>query len=155
MNCMQYEPTAFGRPTRRGLLGLCLACVAVTVTPPAVRAADAKTPTVSMVIDYNDGVAVHFSALAHREGMTVLDALTTAAAHKHGITFAQRGSGTTAMLTKIGDLKNEGGGEKSRNWILRVNGKLAQASMAATTLKSGDAVLWKFEPYDYNQTEKP
>jgi hypothetical protein len=96
---------------------------------------------------------VHFTALPYREEMTVLDAVTAAAAHKHGVPFTHRGSGALAMLTKFGEVKNEGGGEKSKNWMFYVNGKPATASMGVTRLELGAAVLWKFETYDYNQQQ--
>src|SRR5262249_5912540 len=112
---------------------------------PLLQAADAKPQTVRLVVDYGDGVEVHFTALAWRDRMTVLDALTAAQAHKHGISFTYRGSGDTAMVTKIGDLKNEGNG---KNWIYSVNGKTGEISAGIAPLKLGDAVLWKFQAYD-------
>jgi len=48
------------------------------------------------------------------------------------------------MLTRIDDLANEGSG---RNWIYRVNGKLADRGIGAFNLKLGDTVLWRFEKY--------
>jgi hypothetical protein len=74
--------------------------------------------------------------------MTVLDAMKAAQEHPRGIKLQFRGSGATAFLTQIDDLKNEGSG---RNWIYRVNGELAERSFAVQKLEAGDAVLWKFE----------
>ena len=79
--------------------------------------------------------------------MTVLDALKAAQAHSHGVAFTSKGSGETAMVTKIGDLKNEGTG---RNWIFYVNDKPGEASAGISAVKAGDVILWKFERYDYN-----
>ncbi len=56
--------------------------------------------------------------------------------------FQERGSGATAFLTQLDDLKNEGSG---RNWIYRVNGQIADRSFAVYRLEAGDTVLWKFE----------
>jgi hypothetical protein len=92
-------------------------------------------------------VEVHFTALPWREGMTVQDALSAAQAHRHGITFVHRGTGSSAMITKIGDLKNEGDG---KNWLYSVNGKKAEQSAGAYKLKPLDTILWKFEVYEYN-----
>ena len=109
--------------------------------------ADRQAPTVRLVIDYGDGVQVHFTALKWRDGMTALDALSAAQAHHHGITFTQKGSGANAMITKIGDVKNEGAG---KNWIYYVNDKTAEVSAGIQAIKAGDTVLWKFEVFHYN-----
>jgi hypothetical protein len=108
------------------------------------HADDGPTKSVRMVIAYGDGVEKHFTQLPWNDGMTVLDALKAAAQHPRGITFKYRGKGATAFLTQIDDLKNEG---RQRNWIFRVNSKLADRSFGIVTLKPGDAVLWKFGEY--------
>ncbi len=51
------------------------------------------------------------------------------------------------MLTAIDGVTNESGGGESRNWIYRVNGKLATVSFDAYTLVPGDVILWRFEKY--------
>ena len=71
-------------------------------------AADSAPPTVRLVIDYGDGVQKHFTKLPWKEGATVLDALQGAANHRRGIEFKHRGTGATAFVTQIDDLKNEG-----------------------------------------------
>jgi hypothetical protein len=109
-----------------------------------------RATTVSLVIDYGDGAQLHLPALAWREGMTVLDALVAAQAHPHGVRFSQRGSGTGALVIKIGDLANQGGGPMDKNWLFSVNGKQAAVGVGALTLQTGDAVLWKFQVSDYN-----
>ncbi len=83
-------------------------------------AVESPARTVEMVIDYGDGVQVRFTALDWKEKMTVLDAVTAAGAHAHGVKSTIRGSGATAFVTQIGDVKNEGGGAKSRNWLFSV-----------------------------------
>jgi hypothetical protein len=134
-----------GSPDRR-ILGkrLVLICLALAclLAHPTSAAADEQTNVVRLAIDYGDGVEKHFTALAWREGMSVLDATKAAQEHPRGIKFQFRGSGETAFLTQIDDLKNEGRG---RNWIYRVNGELAERSFAAIKLAAGDTVLWKFE----------
>ena len=109
--------------------------------------ADDAQPTrklVRLVVDYGDGVQKHFTELAWRDEMTVLDAMTAAGKHPRGIQFKYRGRGATAFLTEIDDLENEGRG---RNWIFSVNEKMAERSFAVVSLKPGDTILWKFGEY--------
>jgi hypothetical protein len=134
---------------RRLLLAaaLFLGSTVASVGRPAVVHADDPVPppaSVRMVIDYGDGVEKHFTALAWKEGMTVLDALVAAQEHPRGIKFTHRGSDATAFLTQIDELKNEGSG---RNWVFRVNDKLATKSFAIFGVKAGDTILWKFGEY--------
>jgi hypothetical protein len=106
--------------------------------------------TVRLVVDYGDGVETHYTALPWRKGMTVLDALVAAKAHKRSLSYSQRGSGSGTLIIKIGDVANEGGGADNRNWLFNVNGKAVQVGAGVQQLKPGDAVLWKFKVYDYN-----
>jgi hypothetical protein len=117
---------------------------AASFAAAAAEPSAAESQTVSVVIDYGDGVQKHFTALAWKDGMTVLDAMQAAREHPRGIALESRGSGTRTMLTRIDDLANEGAG---RNWIYRVNGKLADRGIGAYKLKLGDTVLWRFEKY--------
>jgi Domain of unknown function (DUF4430) len=118
--------------------------------PPVTGVFATPTRTVEMVIDYGDGVQVRFTALGWKEKMTVLDAVTTAGAHAHGVKATLRGSGATAFVTQFGDLKNEGGGEKSRNWLYSVNNAEGEVSAGAATVKPGDVILWRFGVPDNN-----
>ncbi|HEV3417811.1 MAG TPA: DUF4430 domain-containing protein [Pirellulales bacterium] len=111
----------------------------------AIPAAAGKV--VDLVIDYGDGAQKRFTAIAWREGMTVFDALEAAKAHPHGIAFSIRGAGEQALLTKIDDLENQKGAAGAKDWIFYVNDHLADKSLGATIVKSGDTILWKFEPY--------
>ena len=106
--------------------------------------AEKESKPVTLVIDYGDGVQKHFTAIAWKQGLTVLDALRTAQAHPRGIRCEYTGSGATALLTKIDDVANEGRG---RNWMYRVNGKLAEVGFGVRQLDPGDSILWKFEVY--------
>lgn len=123
---------------------------ALMIALPAVvlgqlnKEGNAKVTTVPLVIDYRDGVEKHFTALAWKEGMTVLDVLTAAKAASHGITYASTGSGETTFITQIDDLKNEGARGAGRNWTYEVNDKLADRSAAVYGLKAGDRVRWSF-----------
>ena len=122
-------------------LSLCL----VPAQTPADEGDKAENErTISLTVDYGDGVQKVFSRLKWQRGMTVLQALESAKKHRRGITFAYKGSGSTGFLTQIDDLKNEGRGA---NWIYRVNKQLGDKSFAAFPLNAGDAVLWKFGDY--------
>ena len=124
-----------------------VALIAVSLTSASL-AADPKAAVVRLVVNFNDGAEVHFTGIKWHDGLTVLDALGAAQMHPHGVTFSQRGSGSTAMIFKIGDLKNQGSG---KNWIYYLNDKPGEVSAGVQKLKAGDAVLWKFEEYDYNR----
>lgn len=110
-------------------------------------AAAPRGRTVGMVIDFNDGIEKHFTRLAWRADMTVMDAMKLAARSRHGITMKTRGSGETTFLTQIDDVENEGGGTQARNWLFRVNGKRAQRGIGSTVLKPSDKIQWKFEKF--------
>ena len=126
------------------------ACVVVLAIllgamPVAPAVAAQKAATVQLVVDYGDGAELRFKALPWKEGMTVLDALNAAQAHRHGITFVTRGKGSSTLVTKIGDLANEGDG---KNWLYSVNEKRGEVSAALQKVEPSDAILWRFEVYE-------
>ena len=124
---------------------LCILCgLAGLTTLLPVSHAEEDAKTLTLVIDYGDGVQKHFLGLACKRGMTVLDVLEAAKQHPRGIRFSYRGKGATAFLTQIDDLKNEGRG---KNWIYHVNGKVGDRSFAVFEVKPSDKVLWKFGEY--------
>ena len=106
-----------------------------------------ETKTVALVIDYSDGVKKHFPAIEWREGMTVLELMEAARRHPRGIQFEYRGRGITAFLFQIDDVKNQGRG---RNWVYRVNDRLADRSFAVQALEPSDRVVWEFSEYRGN-----
>ncbi|HEV2968494.1 MAG TPA: DUF4430 domain-containing protein [Pirellulales bacterium] len=114
-------------------------------TPRSKSAATGKT--VRLVIDYGDGAEKRFAGIAWREEMTVLDVLEAAKGNPHGITFSIRGSGEQALLTKLDDLENQKGAAGAKNWIFYVNDRMADKSLGATIVNSGDTILWKFERF--------
>ena len=141
--------------TRREAIGLGMAAlgVALALGPGLASTASAAEPaaqTVRLVIDFGDGAELHFTKLPWRKDMTVLEALTAVGTHRRRVAHEQRGSGGSALITQIGDLKNGGGGAQSRNWMYYVNGKQATTSAGAQPLKPDDVALWKFQVYDYN-----
>jgi hypothetical protein len=120
--------------------------LAALAAAPTADAAD-KPQIVEMVVDYGDGVQLRFTALPWRAKLTVLDALEAAGKHPHGVKFDKRGRGAQAMVTAIGNVKNEGNG---KNWLFSVNDKPADVGAGAYELEAGDAVLWEFKTYEYN-----
>jgi len=131
--------------TRRKVLAVVLLLgLPVIAWAQLKKEAPPPSSTIPLVIDYRDGVEKHFTALAFKEGMTVLDLLVEAKASPHGITFSSTGSGETTFVTQIDDLKNEGVRGGKRNWTYEVNDKLADRSAAVYGLKPGDQVRWSF-----------
>jgi hypothetical protein len=133
-------------PEHRLILVHWLRSIALALAVPAIGGAIlvAQEPAaaVRLIVDYGDGVQKHFTALPWKAEMTVLDAMKAAQEHPRGVKLQYRGSGATAFLTQIDDVKNEGAG---RNWVYRVNDQLAERSFGVFPLKAGDTVLWKFE----------
>ncbi|MCA9186772.1 MAG: DUF4430 domain-containing protein [Pirellulaceae bacterium] len=111
--------------------------------------ADEKHPpeptVVSLTIDFGDGFQKRYVDIPWHEEMTVGSLLTHAQRHRRGIACDVRGRDATAMVLAIDNQKNEG--SRGKNWIFRVNDKLGDRSFAATRIKAGDAVLWKFDDY--------
>ena len=113
----------------------------------AAKLAGEGEPAVELVIDYGDGAEKRFAQIPWQEGMTVLGALRFAADHPRGIEFEKSGSGESTLLTKIDELANQAS-ENGKNWLYRVNGKLANKSCDAYVLSPGDVILWRYEEYE-------
>ena len=109
--------------------------------------ADGETekPVVILTIDYGDGAQKRFPSIPWKKGMTALGTLQWAAKHPRGIEFSAHGKDATTLISKIDDLRNQGGNKK--NWIFRVNDKLADRSCGVFPVRQGDRILWKFEQY--------
>lgn len=140
-------------PTKRLATTFCVLFTVMLVTlhirsaSTELFAAKPEAATVRLVVDYGDGVEKHFTRIAWKPEMTVLDAMEQAKRSKRGITFDYRGRGETAFIMKIDDLKNEGGGRDSGNWSFSVNNELAEKSFGIYEPKKGDVIVWKFGPY--------
>lgn len=133
--------------TRRAVLACAASFIALFVS----GAAPADTPpTVKLIVDYGDGVEKHFT-LPWQKDMTVLDATTQAGANPHGIKFNSSGSGATAFLAQIDDVKNQGGGSGKKNWLYWLNDQQGKAGFGAQKLAAGDVARWKFAVYDPTQ----
>lgn len=98
--------------------------------------------TVALEIDFADGRRSEFDAIPWHRGMTVDDLMTAASRLPNGIRYTVGGDGQMTMLASIDGVENQWGG--GRNWIYRVNGKLADRSLAVYELEPGDRVLWTF-----------
>ncbi|MHC4107435.1 MAG: DUF4430 domain-containing protein [Planctomycetota bacterium] len=145
------------KPIRRshvaGLLRVLAAtgCLAVALVAVGFAPRPAPPPAVHrvrLVVDYNDGVQKHFTALPWKKGMTVLDAMKLAKASPHGITFEYRGSAADAFLTRIDDLENQGGEADKKNWLFWVNTRFADRSFGIQELEPADVVLWRFGKWE-------
>lgn len=108
---------------------------------PSVLTTAAEPATVQLIVDYGDGVLKQFPRLSWQEKQTVLDTLALAVKHPRGIKVATQGKGELTLVLAIDDLKNEGRG---KNWVYRVNGKLADRSCGVFEVQAGDAIEWKF-----------
>jgi Domain of unknown function (DUF4430) len=100
--------------------------------------------TVRLIVDYGDGATKTISDLAWSKGNTVLDAMKEATSRSHGISFSYTGSGASAVVTKIDDVQNQGGGAGKKNWQYSVNGAYGDRSFAAFELQAQDQVVWRF-----------
>lgn len=122
-------------------------CTALVVHLPRALAEEsgkAEKKTISLTVDYGDGVQKSFTSLEWKPKQTVFDALGLAAKHPRGIKFKHRGSGETTLVTEIDDVANR---REGNSWLYEVNDKLADRSCGVYELKAGDSVLWKFGNY--------
>jgi len=103
---------------------------------------DDTASTVRLTVDYGDGITKTISNLAWVKSETVLDAMKAATARSHGIAFSYTGNGPMAMLTRIDDVQNQGGGK--RNWQYWVNDAYGDRSFATFELQAQDSVVWRF-----------
>jgi uncharacterized protein DUF4430 len=127
---------------RAALVAAMLILVAFWTGPHAAGQGSAQT--VRLVVDYGDGTTKTISDLPWAKGNTVLDAMLAAAGRPHGISFSYTGSGATAVMTRIDDAANQGGGTANKNWQYWVNGSYGERSFAAFELQAQDVVLWRF-----------
>jgi len=111
-------------------------------SPPAAGQDTAQT--VRLVVDYGDGATKTVNNLAWAKGGTVLDAMKAATARQHGISFSYTGSDAAAVLTRIDDVQNEGGGAGKKNWQYWVNDAYGDRSFAIFELQAQDVVVWRY-----------
>jgi hypothetical protein len=104
----------------------------------------AQSATVRLVIDYGDGVIKTITDVAWTKGNTVFDVMTAARRHTHGIEFKNTGSGSSAFLTQIDDVPNQGGGAGKKNWQFWVNTTYGDKSFGVYEVQALDVVFWRF-----------
>jgi len=107
-------------------------------------AAGSAEETVRLIVDYGDGAAKTIANLPWAKGNTVFDVMKEATSRPHGISFSYTGAGSDAVLTKIDDVQNEGGGAEKKNWRYLVNGNYSDRSFASFELQAQDLVVWRF-----------
>jgi Domain of unknown function (DUF4430) len=110
---------------------------------PTRSATGGEEQTVRLIVDYGDGASKTVADLPWAKGNTVLDALKAATTRPHGISFSYTGSGDSAVLTKIDDVANQGGGAGKKNWQYSVNGNYGDRSFAIFELQAQDTVVWR------------
>jgi uncharacterized protein DUF4430 len=130
------------RLTRRAA-AILLAAMLLAVAAAGDRA-HAQSATVRLVVDYGDGVTKTITGLPWAKGSTVLDVMNAATDRPHGITFSYTGSGASALLTRIDDVANEGGGGAKKNWQLWINTSYADRSFGVYEVQALDVVFWSF-----------
>jgi uncharacterized protein DUF4430 len=130
------------RLTRRAA-AILLAAMLLAVAAAGDRA-HAQSATVRLVVDYGDGVTKTITGLPWAKGSTVLDVMNAATDRPHGITFSYTGSGASALLTRIDDVANEGGGGAKKNWQLWINTSYADRSFGVYEVQALDVVFWRF-----------
>ncbi len=104
--------------------------------------------TVSLTINFGNGVKKEFEALPYRIEMTVVDLLAAARDFRPGITFTQVGTGESGFLRSLDGLANQGA--EGRNWLYQVDGQHAHASFCLEKVGPGGHILWKFTDELYN-----
>lgn len=120
------------------------AIVLATCWAGSPAAAQNTAQTVRLVVDYGDGTTKTIGDLPWTKDNTVLDAMTAAAGRPHGISFSYTGSGATAVMTRIDDVENQGGGTAKKNWQYWVNDAYGDRSFAAFELHAQDVIVWRF-----------
>jgi len=109
-------------------------------TPPP----EPQVQTVSLVIDFGNGVRREFTALPWRAGMTVGDLMGAARQFHPGVVFTQQGEGKMALLTSLDGVAN--GAADGRFWIYEVDGRPGEVSFEVQPLTAGQRTLWAFKP---------
>ncbi len=120
-------------------------------------------PRVRVVIDFPDGTQVHYtrvdmaSVKAEEGTWTALEVMQIASQVEgpRALHFASKGSGSTAFVTAIGGLANEGGGEGKRNWQFWINDDFAKQGIGSARLKPGDRLTWSYLPYSTTPPKRP
>jgi len=138
------RPLQHGEITRSAAAFAAALLVLVAAWSARPALGENATPTIRLTVDYGDGITKTISNLAWAKGDTILDAMKTATARPHGISFSYAGNGAATMLTRIDDVQNEGGGTRKKNWQYWVNDAYGDRSFATFELQAQDVVVWRF-----------
>ncbi len=121
------------------------AALLVVATAWATRpVAGGSEDTVRLIVEYGDGASKTVAHLPWAKGHTILDAMKAATTRPHGISFSYTGSGDSAVLTKIDDVQNEGGGAGRKNWQYWISGTYGDRSFAVFELQAEGTIVWRF-----------
>lgn len=143
---MTHLPGSLPMARRTWLFAALLIAGCLLPSLSALQAQEKTAPkTVTLTVDYGDGVKKVFSEIPWKEKLTVFAALEEAVKHPRGVKVKTTGRGSTTMVIAIDELTNTG---SERNWLFRVNGDLGDRSSALVELAPGDAVLWQFAEYE-------
>ncbi len=131
----------FNSPVKRAGVLVLLAVL------PILLANSQAPQTVTLTVDYADGIQKQF-VLPFKSGMTVFDAMNAAQTTGHGLKYDYQGSGgppQNYFLTRIDDVKNQGGGSSARNWVFWVNDIYSNKGFGTCAIGPSDKVRWKFD----------
>lgn len=101
--------------------------------------------TVQVVLDFGDGSEKRYTQIPWKEEANAFSVTAAAGKHPRGFALQSRGSGATRFVFSLDGQKNEGNG---RNWILRINDKLAKQSCELVEVSPDDVILWRFQRYE-------
>lgn len=158
-DCFEPRRWAWPTPLEFSVGAMLIAILALTLTwtvrrDDAFRSAeDAKIayaeapppagPTVSLTIDFGNGVERRFSGIAWKEAMTAADVMQAARRMSPGLNYEVRGTGEMSLLNSLDGVLNGAG--DGRYWFYEVNGQRGEVSFAAHPIAAGDRVLWTFK----------
>lgn len=110
---------------------------------PAAEASvvDPTATPVVLTIETATEAAATDSPIGWSQGLTPLGVL-----QRHGTAVESTGSGSSAFITAILGIENEG--DTGRNWQYWIDGERGNVSADAAMLQPGASLLWKFAEYE-------
>jgi hypothetical protein len=138
----------FSSTISRCLGALILAAGVIFYIPGTSAQTTSNTQSVTLKIDFGDGLIWHYRNIPFKPKMTIQDAMNQLSGRKiHPLAFEFSGRGQNAFLNSIAGIENEGGGKSSRNWFYRIGDKLGDRSFGIAELNAGDEVIWHYGKY--------
>lgn len=111
----------------------------LTEVAPTTRQAQVVVPVEVVTITIVDNEVT--TTVPFSQGMTVHQAMVQAEANGELNYETSEYSGLGVFVESINGI----GKDSAKNWILRVNGKLASVGASGYTLQSGDQIAWTYE----------